>query len=162
LTLSSDASACSEILAFVRGPIVGRWPSPDAWLDEVPGQRSRVFFELIVALTENQDWQPESFERSPTNVPCGTGSDVTDELWESNPLSVAGVRRPDRLYASFGLQLSDNAGDGGTHVELQAWQDFDCDGVVAQSVEAGVFRRGVPALAGGWVPTHNSFAAINE
>lgn len=160
LILSSDPAECTRYLAFVRGPIVREWPTPQDWLDEVVRQRVRLMGDMIDSWVE-EVIRSEVDGRIPSQVPCGRGVTVTDRLWRDSGLADLGVRRPDRLFVSLGLSVLERTPDG-DHLVIRSFQDFDCDGVVAFSEMEGIARVGQPVLGGGWNYRRNKFAPLDE
>lgn len=162
VVLSEDPDECRDMLAFATGPIVADWPSFQAWLDEVPLQRTELKFDLVRAMAES-DWAPAAFDRFPSEVPCGTGISVSDASWASSKLAEAGLARPKRLYVSVSLAiLARDEDEGKLRVDVRTYQDFDCDGDVAESTLQGIVRRGRLVFKGGWTPESGTYAPVHE
>lgn len=77
------------------------------------------------------------------SVPCG-GLRVTDQYWSSSELSKVISTKPDKLFVSMSLDVSNDV------ATIQIRQDFDCDGVFGVTKMVGRLHKGRPALGGGW------------
>ncbi len=161
IVLAEDPEECAKILAFSEGPQVAAWPSFEAWLDEVAGQRVDFMFDAVLELVEGTGWAPASFGPEPAAVPCG-GVPVDDALWASLEVSAIWRERPSELHVASMITIEHAAdAQGWRGVRIESVQDFDCDGVTASSVTEGRFVRGGYVIHN-WQVSRTSFAPLYE
>jgi hypothetical protein len=156
LTLAEEPDRCAEILNFARVVSAREGMTFQAWLDVVSGQVAVILMQTIGSLTDRSESPPVSFGPEPSiPIPCG-GKPIGDADWKQLHLSTILTAQPERLYVASRVTIEGNV------ATITVTQDFDCDGVTANTVLRGEFSPGKPALAGGWKLLESSMPPLDE
>jgi len=159
VTLGSDEAQCAELLSFADTVQQRYGVDFQSWLSTVASQRVTMTSEAVFALAGLRSWSPRSFGPVPTDVPCGRGVPLTDDLWSHSPLSQILTTRPEQLYVSLAVEIPPSPGNVAT---VHVYQDFNCDHVLGGIELVGEFHPGLPLMAGGWKLASSKVSRLDE
>jgi hypothetical protein len=122
---SENVMSCRAQLGTMK-KLAAPFGSVAAWRTQTVGLIAHLFFDTQEAIARADVTKPiQPFKRWPEQVPCSQGHPITAEEWKRGPLAAWIREVPDRMPASFELDVQ-----GGTplRITLRAWQDLNCDG----------------------------------